>query len=561
MEKYDVVIIGGGAGGLFAANVIAAGGNKSICVIEANARVGKKLSATGGGRCNLSNTGVMAGAYGNAAFAEYAVKTFDTDRIRKMFKDLGLLTKVEDGRVYPYSESAATVIDVLRGVFDENNGIVLKTGYRVINIQKSSLYEQNDTLKRKNGEDCQNAGLNAVANVPIKERNFHRNKGAEFDIRKASGGRYSNAKTVHDGKAGAESGCMVTVGIGQGANAKTVHDGKAGAESGYILTAAGDGQARVEIAADKVILATGSPAGGGLDSSQLYVTLGHTAYRFVPGLAPLVTERGLIKGLSGLRAYAEAEFEGERERGEIQFRDFGVSGIAIFNLSAKAARRGINSGVLTIDFMPEYDVKTVKTLILTPNLDIFGILRRPIAEAVLRSARAAQQLEKPNGEVCGGVPSVCGVHGDIRNNTNSDARSDAYGDTNSGVRGDIYDDICGDARGNVYGGVLEKNAQKTQAAALRADIEADAEAVARVIKGFKLTVTGGSDMSLAQTANGGLNVNEFDDKTMQSRICKGLYAVGECLDTDAPCGGFNLHWAFASAATAAFDIIGKTVGE
>ena len=61
----------------------------------------------------------------------------------------------------------------------------------------------------------------------------------------------------------------------------------------------------------------------------------------------------------------------------------------------------------------------------------------------------------------------------------------------------------------------------------------------------------------AQVLSGGLDVKDFDDKTMESKLQKGLYATGEVLDVDGQCGGYNLSFACASALVAFKDICTK----
>ena len=78
----------------------------------------------------------------------------------------------------------------------------------------------------------------------------------------------------------------------------------------------------------------------------------------------------------------------------------------------------------------------------------------------------------------------------------------------------------------------------------------DVRRLARTAKSFRLAVKGPGDVKHAQVTRGGADVNEFDAQTMQSKKTFGLYACGECLDVDGPCGGFNLHWAWASGITA-----------
>ena len=66
-----------------------------------------------------------------------------------------------------------------------------------------------------------------------------------------------------------------------------------------------------------------------------------------------------------------------------------------------------------------------------------------------------------------------------------------------------------------------------------------------------MPVSGTQGFKNAQVTRGGVSLDEVDPTTMASRIFDGLYLCGEVLDVDGPCGGYNLHFAFASALTAA----------
>ena len=88
-----------------------------------------------------------------------------------------------------------------------------------------------------------------------------------------------------------------------------------------------------------------------------------------------------------------------------------------------------------------------------------------------------------------------------------------------------------------------------EAIARRAKSDDPAE-LARIIKDYRLSVLGPGDTQHAQVTRGGADTAEFDPETMESRRVPGLYAVGEALDIDGACGGFNLHWAFTSGLRA-----------
>ncbi|MDE7208322.1 MAG: aminoacetone oxidase family FAD-binding enzyme [Clostridia bacterium] len=114
----DILIIGGGASGLMCAYLLAKNG-KNVMVLEKNDRVGKKLLATGNGKCNLTNTNVTLQDY-NTTLIKDILDEFTPQRVIEEFAQMGLLTKADaGGRVYPYSESATTVLNVLLRRLDE----------------------------------------------------------------------------------------------------------------------------------------------------------------------------------------------------------------------------------------------------------------------------------------------------------------------------------------------------------------------------------------------------------------------------------------------------------
>ena len=89
-----------------------------LAVLEKNDRVGKKLLATGNGRCNLTHEAIGAENYvgkGAKALVEPILKKYDAKRLLDFFGELGLLTVSDsEGRFYPLSRQASTVLDVLR---------------------------------------------------------------------------------------------------------------------------------------------------------------------------------------------------------------------------------------------------------------------------------------------------------------------------------------------------------------------------------------------------------------------------------------------------------------
>lgn len=126
----EVVIIGAGASGMAAAIAAAESGEHHVTLIERQARVGRKLLSTGNGRCNLTNMNPAPGHYhgGNPAFPHYALTFWTAERVLEFFAQLGLMTVSEyGGRIYPLSNQASSVLDVLRFALEKPN-ITLLTG-------------------------------------------------------------------------------------------------------------------------------------------------------------------------------------------------------------------------------------------------------------------------------------------------------------------------------------------------------------------------------------------------------------------------------------------------
>ena len=134
-----IAIIGGGASGMAAALAAAENENTQVILLERQARVGRKLQATGNGRCNLSNVHAAGTGYhgSDPTFVQPAISAFDPAATLRWFASLGLFTVTEEsGKVYPYSDQANSVVDVLRLSLVKDN-ITLKTGYEVTKVQKT----------------------------------------------------------------------------------------------------------------------------------------------------------------------------------------------------------------------------------------------------------------------------------------------------------------------------------------------------------------------------------------------------------------------------------------
>ena len=134
-----ICIIGAGASGMAAAIAASEQTENQVLLLERQARVGRKLQATGNGRCNLSNIHAAPDRYHGeeAAFVKAALSKYDVYNTLNWFADLGLFTVTEEsGKIYPYSDQANSVVDVLRFGLERPN-IQLVTGCEVTRVRKN----------------------------------------------------------------------------------------------------------------------------------------------------------------------------------------------------------------------------------------------------------------------------------------------------------------------------------------------------------------------------------------------------------------------------------------
>ncbi len=133
-----VGIIGGGASGMAAALAAAEDPNVQVLLFERQARLGRKLQATGNGRCNLTNLNAAPAHYHGEepSFAVPALAAMDVNAVLRWFAGMGLYTVCEDsGKVYPYSDQANSVVDVLRFALEKPN-IQQLLGFEVCKIRR-----------------------------------------------------------------------------------------------------------------------------------------------------------------------------------------------------------------------------------------------------------------------------------------------------------------------------------------------------------------------------------------------------------------------------------------
>lgn len=213
-----------------------------------------------------------------------------------------------------------------------------------------------------------------------------------------------------------------------------------------------------------------------------------------PTLGPLATDLRIARQLDNIRVRGVArllddENELAREAGEVLFRKYGLSGIAIFNLS-RFARPG---NVIELDLLPflgeAFDACETEAYALGRYDRVFALAEvGPTCASYLRGLM---------------LPQVARVVAKLAGFDEND--------------------------------VLER---------------VDAPRLIMAFRSLRFTCEGMADARQCQVHRGGFCVEGFDARTMESRDIPALYMAGEALDVDAPCGGYNLHWAWASGMLA-----------
>lgn len=117
-KKYDLIVVGSGAAGMMA-SITASREGKSVLLLEKLSKIGAKLKATGGGRCNLTNTldnETFMGRFGrDGRFMTPALQRLDHKALMAFFKDIGVESHAPDGyRVFPITHSSSTIINAMQ---------------------------------------------------------------------------------------------------------------------------------------------------------------------------------------------------------------------------------------------------------------------------------------------------------------------------------------------------------------------------------------------------------------------------------------------------------------
>ncbi len=148
MRKKHVIIVGGGASGLVAA-ITAAREGATVTIVEQKDQIGKKILSTGNGRCNLTNEYMDENCFrgDDVTIVSPILEQFGYKDTISFFEELGVLLKSRQGYIYPISDQAGTILDVL--IMEINRlKIQVLLEETVKNISKNNVSKQREITRR-----------------------------------------------------------------------------------------------------------------------------------------------------------------------------------------------------------------------------------------------------------------------------------------------------------------------------------------------------------------------------------------------------------------------------
>lgn len=168
MEYREIIIIGAGASGLMCGYLLGKQ-NKEVLILDKNSSPGKKLSATGNGRCNFTNRHMVPACYfGDQNFVTKVLEKFDAERAVELFEEIGIYHREREGYCYPYNGQASSVVRLLVMACEENGVsfafdtkvlkvIHKKDGYEVIG-RNNVHYDCKKLILATGGKACESLG-------------------------------------------------------------------------------------------------------------------------------------------------------------------------------------------------------------------------------------------------------------------------------------------------------------------------------------------------------------------------------------------------------------------
>lgn len=401
MNRKKIIVVGGGASGMIAA-ITAARKGSEVTILEHMNRIGKKILSTGNGKCNLTNLKQDISKYrgNNPEFVLPVFQQFGVAETLDFFHELGIYPKDKNGYIYPNSEQASSVLDVLRMELESLN----------VNVVC----------------ECKINSIKRSKNTFIFETNH---------------------------KVFQSDACILALG------------GKA------------------------------SPVLGSDGSGFKFVkTFGHSINEMVPALVQLKAKQSFFKNLAGIRVEGTVELWTdsqmvEKEYGEIQLTNYGISGIPVMQISRFASMALLEGQkvIAKIDFMPQMSSQQLKEYLKerflnskskTAEESIIGFLNKKLAYVLLKESQIKVEQKATD--------------------------------------------------------ITEKQLENLVTA----------------IKTLKIDIVATNPFENAQVTAGGVPTEEMDNDTLESKIVNQLFFAGEMIDIDGTCGGYNLQWAWSSGYVA-----------
>lgn len=433
ITEKELIIAGAGASGLMS-GIMAAKQGCSCLFLEHEAFAGKKLLATGNGRCNFTNENQDISFYhsNNPDFVKKVLSSFTKSGLLLFFKELGIKTWEKDGYYYPYSGQASTVKDIL----------VLE------NQRLGNVFSFNEH----------------VSEIYIEEENRIRIKTEKNEYR-----------------------CRC------------------------------------------LIIAAGAKAQKGLGSdgsfAEILKKLGYELSPFFPALVPLIWDFPYSGMLAGIRAKGKIILMSDKspvaeDCGELQFTDYGISGIPVFQVSRYFSLHKNGNISAVIDFFPNTDADEL-------------------------TAELLADMERYNGEKCTIGDMVRLLHGFGNEKLILTFILKYLSDINMAKKHE----------GKLRGSKLIKSIMESPDI-FTWDLNSLSKSLSKDLKEMKAGITGTRGFDFAQVCTGGIELSQISSETMESKKHKGIYITGELLNVDACCGGYNLQWAFSTGY-----IAGKAAGK
>lgn len=253
-----------------------------------------------------------------------------------------------------------------------------------------------------------------------------------------------------------------------------------------------------EFRTDALIIAAGSKAAPktGSDGSgyELARRMGHRIIKPLPALVQLRCRESFYPQLAGVRTDARVSLYHEKtllaaDQGELQLTDYGISGIPVFQVSRMAAR--------ALD-----EKKAVRAVI-----DFYPIAAKAETKAMLKQRSQRSSTLKMEDFFCGWFHQKLAA---------------------------VFLKLLHIKPNRPANSLTEKELTR----------------LTELVKEFPTEVTAVNSFEHAQTCCGGVDMEEINPNTMESKKKKGLYLIGELLDVDGICGGYNLQWAWSTGAIA-----------